>query len=156
MDSPCLWVLCGLPRKGKLLTAVKLIILRMFYGVAMKLGFIRSLRAFFPLWAASKLIYVGPADAGARLYPETRALQQVTDDLRITDEELHRQLEHPCANVVGYCLEALLARRSPLLARLPASLYKRREPVAMGLGCLFAYQPLCDYVLARSRYELCP
>lgn len=50
---------------------------------------------------------------------------------------------------MGYCFEALLARRSTLLRTLPISLSERHELVAMGYGGSRDYLPLHSYVTLR-------
>jgi len=134
--------------------AMKLLCLRVIYTIAMRFGLITYLPAFIPLWAASNLIHIGPVGPSATIRPEARAWRRVVADLDIADQDLYRHLEHPSANVVGYCLEALLARRSLLLARLPPFLRERSESVSMGLTCLICDQPLSQYALNRIRNEL--
>ena len=112
----------------------------------MRTGMVKSLRVFFPLWSASDAIYIGPAGPGATIHTELIALRRIVANTSISDAEIHRHLSHPNPWVVGYCFEALVARRSALLKNLPASLLSRTESVCEGFTCLRFYQPLSEYV----------
>jgi hypothetical protein len=120
--------------------------LRLAYSLALRAGMIHSLRSFFPLWAVSNAIYIGPAGPGATIHPELMALRKVVANPSISDVEIHRHLSHPNPWVVGYCFEALVERRSALLKNLPAGLFSRTEPVCEGFTCFRIYQPLSEYV----------
>lgn len=133
---------------------MKLIVFRAIYRIVMKLDFIRSLRGYFPLWSASRLIYIGPAGPAATIFPETVALKRVSAETAISDQELYRNLENPNANVAGYCLEALILRKSASLEILPASLKTRPEPVAMGFTSFVVYRPFSEYIAGRISAEL--
>jgi hypothetical protein len=110
---------------------------------------VKSLTGFFPLWAASEAVYIGPAGPGASIRPELIALRKVVANASISDAEIHRHLSHPNPWVVGYCFEVLVERRSSLLKNLPASLLSRTEPVCEGFACFRIYQPLSEYVRDR-------
>ena len=128
---------------------MKLILLRIVYRIAIKVNFIHSLRAWFPLWSVSQLIYTGPAGPSATLFPEFLALKRVSAESKVSDSDLYRNLQHANANVAAYCLEALLLRRSNLLARLPLSLKSRDESVSMGFTGFVSYSPLSEYIARR-------
>jgi hypothetical protein len=125
------------------------LLLRLAYSVAIRCGLIRSLHSFFPLWAASDAIYIGPAGPSAIVYPELLALQQVVASVAVPDEELFAHLSHRSPLVAGYCFEALFARRSSLLAVLPGNFLTRSELVSMGFTCFRQFTPLCDYIKRR-------
>ncbi|RYD81222.1 MAG: hypothetical protein EOP84_11330 [Verrucomicrobiaceae bacterium] len=119
------------------------------YHVALRLGLAHSLPSFVPLWAASDRIYVGPAGPGATVFPELLALRIVIANAAISDDQIRAFLSHPNPFVVGYCFEALLARRSTLLTLLPASLQTRNEEVSMGITSFDCTQPLHNYIAHR-------
>ncbi|MGV3661581.1 MAG: hypothetical protein ACO1TE_15445 [Prosthecobacter sp.] len=125
--------------------------LRRVYSLALRLGWPRSPSFFFPLWAASDAIYLGPSGPAAGIHPEFTAWKQVVQDKFVSDAQLHAQLTHRSPWVVGYCFEALMARKSPLLSALPESLGARNEVVCEGVGCMRFPEPLKDYV--RHRLE---
>ncbi len=70
------------------------------------------------------------------------------------DAELHEQLSHPNPWVVGYCFECLLARRSLLLAHLPATLKSRSESVHRGFTCMIVSMPLHQYVTTSLKHDM--
>ncbi|EDY17202.1 hypothetical protein CfE428DRAFT_5220 [Chthoniobacter flavus Ellin428] len=123
--------------------------LRLVYSLALRAGMIRSLKAFFPLWAASDAIYIGPAGPSATTYPELIALRKIVASTSISDAEILRHFSHPSPWVVGYCFEVLVERRSALLKNLPASLFSRAEPVCEGFACFRFHQPLSEYIRDR-------
>jgi hypothetical protein len=132
-----------------MLKLAKRFLLRSVYSMGVRCGLTRSLASFFPLWEVSDAIYVGPAGPAARIYPELLALRQVISAPDISDAELYSQLSHPSPWVVGYCFEALLARRSPLLSGMPTSLQARSELVCLGITCFRCIEPLHSYVAHR-------
>ena len=133
---------------------MKRFLLRCAYSFAMQRGFVRSLGAFLPLWAASDAIYIGPTGPSATIRPELRALRQIIACPTAADDDLYSQLSHQSPWVVGYCFEALLARRSSLLDALPPDLSTRNESVSMGCGCFRSFEPLHSYVTHRLAAEL--
>lgn len=123
----------------------------MVYRLALRCGIGRSLSFFFPLWRMSNGIYIGPTGPSATIRPELRALRWVSRATQIiSDAELHSHLTHWSPLVCGYCLEALILRRSPLLGCLPDALLARKEPVVMGCGCFVVETPLGEYALNRT------
>jgi hypothetical protein len=134
---------------------VKRQIFRVIYRIVLRLDLLHSLRSFFPLWSVSDRIYIGPVGPSASVHPEVLAYNHVVADAEISDRNLYEHLSHDNPWIVGYCFEALLARRSPLLKSLPTSLRSRTELVGMGFTCFFSKSPLCDYVVARlSHFDL--
>lgn len=126
---------------------------RLIYWAALRMKMVGFLRGFFPLWSVSNAIYVGPAGPSATIFPEYVALKRITADGAITDAEIHRHLSHSNPWVVGYCFEALMARRSRLLEDLPEGLLERQEKVTMGAGCYRLFSPLSEYIRGRLKAE---
>ncbi len=127
--------------------------LRFAYSLAIRCSVVRPLAWFLPLWSVSDSIYIGPSGPSATVYPELLALRQIISHTHISDAELYAQLSHRNPWVVGYCFEALLARRSALLDALPLSLLTRQEPVSIGVACFRCFEPLHIYITHRLNAE---
>ena len=105
----------------------------------------KPLSFFVPLWAGSDAVYFGPVGYGARVLPETMALDYVSKSKTISNQDLIGGLSNISSQVAAYCLE-VLRRRGCLPARSEVEYIPALDQkIIVALGCVWTEIKVVDY-----------
>ena len=128
-------------------------LLRMRFRRALLKGDRISIKDAARLWRLSDMVFIGPVGASATVHPECELYRHLAEDNEISDDEISQYLRDSSGTVAAYALELLIRRRSGQAKDARDALSERTESVSLGLGCMFSYQPLCEFAVNRLNAE---